>query len=186
MKKVTVCFCDDAGDNSSHALLDVAVRYILGEKVPPRMEKTPMGKPFFPDMPNLHFSISHSENVWICAFANSPVGCDVQFPVRLSSIDRIAARFFHPDEMEKMKHAPDRDLEFYKIWTRKEAIVKYHGNGLSATAAKINTYAHLSPPSSPIVKDMILPTKNANAYAAIAFVGDFEYSITAIDVPKNI
>ena len=36
------------------------------------------GKPFLPDRPDIHFSISHSDEVVMCVVADHPVGCDVE------------------------------------------------------------------------------------------------------------
>ena len=36
------------------------------------------GKPYFPSHPHVHFSVSHTGRLWVCAFADAEVGCDVQ------------------------------------------------------------------------------------------------------------
>ncbi len=44
----------------------------------PRMVTGKKGKPFFPDRPELHFSLSHCKTAIACALAPAPVGVDVQ------------------------------------------------------------------------------------------------------------
>ena len=35
-------------------------------------------KPWFPDYPHLHFSVSHSGSLSLCALGETPVGADVE------------------------------------------------------------------------------------------------------------
>ena len=36
------------------------------------------GKPYFPNTPSIHFSVSHSGDIFACAFSDEPVGVDIQ------------------------------------------------------------------------------------------------------------
>jgi len=102
-------------------------------------EKDPMGKPHFIQHPELHFSISHSGDLWICAFASREIGCDVQLHTSLRRPDEIVKRYFHPSEQEIYRSAADKLTVFHRIWCRKEAAVKLTGHGIDHTFAKTDT-----------------------------------------------
>jgi len=84
--------------------------------------------------PQPGFNLSHSDGIALYAFAwNRRIGIDVE-RVR-SDIDHrgLAARFFSPGEQDGMGHVSEADLPacFFACWTRKEAVVKARGVGLS-------------------------------------------------------
>ena len=91
------------------------------------------GKPYFPSHPHVHFSVSHTGGIWICAFADREVGCDVQDhrknddPARLR---RLAKRWFSEGERTYLEQCGYEPAEFYRIWSRKEAYVKFTGDGI--------------------------------------------------------
>lgn len=115
---------------------------ILGGNVTDLKEKlqiarTDRGKPYFPRLPEIHFSISHSGAYWGCAVATEPIGMDLQEHTRLkdetveeASIRflKLAKRFLHPKEAEFVKH--DAYNHFFTVWTAKESYVKYTGRGI--------------------------------------------------------
>lgn len=84
------------------------------------------GKPFFPSVPGLFCSVTHSGGIWLCALSPAPVGIDLQ-EWQNRDIIKIAARFFHPDETAWLRENPDR---FFDVWCAKESYVKYTGDGL--------------------------------------------------------
>ena len=99
-----------------------------------RIAEGPWGKPFLPDHPNLHFSLSHSGKWAMCALGNRPVGCDVEATGRGN--EKLAKRFFHPEEQQVLAALtpdtrPEWQREFARIWTRKESWLKADGRGLS-------------------------------------------------------
>ena len=99
-----------------------------------RIAEGPWGKPFLPDHPNLHFSLSHSGKWAMCALGNRPLGCDVEATGRGN--EKLTKRFFHPEEQQALAMlAPDTrpewQREFARIWTRKESWLKADGRGLS-------------------------------------------------------
>lgn len=101
------------------------------------LARTERGKPYFENCPDLHFSVSHSGELFACAFAPFPIGLDIQEHVkRRGETDaeaaerclKIAKRFFHPDEIDALER--DTVSAFYKIWTAKESYVKLTGRGI--------------------------------------------------------
>ncbi len=95
------------------------------------------GKPYFPDRPDIRFSLSHSGTLAMAAFSDYEVGCDIQQmrempPKRMQG---IASRFFCPEETEWMTK-PDRPIDqkirFYRLWVLKESYLKLTGQGLKS------------------------------------------------------
>ena len=98
------------------------------------------GKPFLPPG-GLHFNVSHTQGLALYAIASArEVGVDVEWMRLQVAHERIAARFFAPEEREMLAQVPaeERRVAFYHIWTRKEAYLKARGDGL---AAGLDTFA---------------------------------------------
>ena len=98
------------------------------------IETTESGKPYLKDYPSLFFNLSHTDNLILIAIANSPVGVDVEKNERNADKESIIKHFFSEREQQSFFSQPEelRQLAFVKGWTRKEAILKATGEGLSA------------------------------------------------------
>ncbi|MBF0259914.1 MAG: 4'-phosphopantetheinyl transferase superfamily protein [Desulfamplus sp.] len=85
------------------------------------------GKPFIEN--RVCFNISHSGNCCVCAFHSSEIGIDIE------AVRPIAFRdffnLFTRQEKDIITNSETPLNSFYEIWTRKEAIIKAHGKGLS-------------------------------------------------------
>ena len=92
---------------------------------------TQYGKPYLPGLPHFHFSLSHSENMALCAVSNEEVGCDIEIPRGFDP--KIARRFFHKTECDWLFSHPEEEQSdaFYRLWTCKESFMKALGLGLS-------------------------------------------------------
>ena len=92
---------------------------------------TEYGKPYFPALPDFHFSLSHSGERVLCAVSAASVGCDIEKAERADL--KIAQRFFHPAEREWLFSQPEseQDAAFCRLWTCKESFIKAIGLGLS-------------------------------------------------------
>ena len=105
------------------------------------------GKPFVPSRPDIAFSISHSGRLAVgallagCMDGAREVGVDVELIGRghESRLRRIAERFYTESERERIAYADDPAAEFYLIWTRKESVIKYTGEGLSRPLTDVDT-----------------------------------------------
>ena len=92
--------------------------------------KNSHGKPYLRDYPDVHFSLSHSGDYAMCAISDSPIGCDIQ---KISDTrPQVARRFFTQAEQLYLQGSEDPQVEFTRIWTRKESYVKMKGLGISA------------------------------------------------------
>ena len=98
------------------------------------------GKPYFPQIPQIRFSISHSGGFWACVFHEKEVGLDIEDPtIRRMTIplDRLAKRYF---SLEEQQFYEGKGLEaFLKVWTRKEAYLKCVGTGIARGLSSIST-----------------------------------------------
>jgi len=88
------------------------------------------GKPAIPGGPQ--FNLSHSGGIaCLAVHPTLTLGADIEAH---RPIERdVAKRFFSPTEYQALMALPeaDRVSGFYRIWTRKEAVVKALGGGLS-------------------------------------------------------
>lgn len=97
------------------------------------LNSAPHGKPSL-EGGDLEFSVAHSGAIVLIAVTvGVPVGVDVEQIRPRPDWRGIARRFFHADEVGDIEASNDADAmsAFYRCWTRKEAIGKALGLGLS-------------------------------------------------------
>lgn len=104
------------------------------------------GKPYLPGHPGIHFSLSHAGCWAACAMDKSPVGVDLEEvgPARLP----VARRSFAADEYAYLQGLAgrERDLFFTAVWTAKESVLKWAGDGLAGGLAAVSVeHRHLRP-----------------------------------------
>lgn len=124
-------FKHDAGRRQCVAvwlLLREALQKEFGLKDVPEVALATHGKPYFPNFPDVHFSLSHCVAGVACAVDTRPVGVDIE-RVRPFN-DDLAAYVFNEHELELVRHAPDPALSFTVLWTQKESLLKLTGEGL--------------------------------------------------------
>jgi len=91
------------------------------------------GKPHVPGDP-LAFNVSHSDELTVCAVASGGrLGVDIERVRFVADAERLAASFFSRRESDEIRRTPAdaRHRAFLDIWTRKEALLKATGEGLS-------------------------------------------------------
>ena len=93
------------------------------------------GKPHFSSLP-LHFSISHSKDLCAVALSDSSIGIDVEFANTGKDILAISERFFALEEHLKISQSNSREEDFLLTWTKKEALAKLSGLGLSSICSR--------------------------------------------------
>ena len=86
-----------------------------------------LGKPFFENA-RLNFSISHCNEILIVAFSKSNIGVDIQFLLPFKN--EVAHLVCNDNEFDLIANSKNPDLEFTKLWTKKESIVKFYGGTL--------------------------------------------------------
>jgi 4'-phosphopantetheinyl transferase len=82
---------------------------------------------------DLEFNLSHSGDAVLVGVSLHPLGVDIELVRDVPDFLEIAKRHFAPSEVEELlRLAPEQRCEsFYVTWTRKEALVKALGLGLS-------------------------------------------------------
>lgn len=90
--------------------------------------------------PDIFFNVAHSRGLALIAIATErKVGVDLEYIRRGVEIESIAARFFAPSENAVIRALTgDQQREaFYKCWTRKEAVLKARGDGMTCPLDQI-------------------------------------------------
>jgi len=93
------------------------------------------GKPFLMDDPQLRFNVSHSEDLIVIAATRvGEVGVDIERQRLIKDMDGVVRLVFNDAERAAILGCPPagRPMVFYRIWTRKEALIKAMGSGLTA------------------------------------------------------
>lgn len=99
-----------------------------------RICKTQKGKPYIEGFP-VHFSVSHSDHMWVCLMGDTENGVDIQNMAH-SNYEAIARRFFQPEEQKAVDTGGI--LSFFKLWCRKEAFIKLFGLTIGDTIDWLN------------------------------------------------
>jgi 4'-phosphopantetheinyl transferase len=82
----------------------------------------------------IHFNVTHADSLALYAIARGgEVGIDTERIREIPDWARIAESFFAPRELARLWRLPaDRRAQaFFRAWTRREAIVKASGDGLT-------------------------------------------------------
>lgn len=92
------------------------------------------GKPVLKASP-LQFNISKTAGLNIYYFGPQEAGIDVEHINPQRRFSEIESTQLHPEEKVVVK----TDLDFFAIWTRKEAILKADGSGITDHLEQLNT-----------------------------------------------
>ena len=112
-------------------LLDYALReYGLCEREMEYIENE-HGKPFFKNRPDIKFSLSHSGGYAVCVVSERNVGVDVEQHRDTKASLKIAERYFTGREYEYVKNHRNTKTAFFRLWTKKESLLKAIGTGIS-------------------------------------------------------
>ena len=112
------------------------------------VRKGPHGKPYFTEagLAGIFFSLSYTQEDEILCLSDCEVGVDCESTIARPGIGKrykaIASRYFTEDEQAyvesggteyclKTADICDAVQRFFVVWTRKEAYMKYTGNGFS-------------------------------------------------------
>lgn len=123
----------------------------------PRMivfNKASFGKPkiFEPNNSGIQFNYSNTEGKFLFALSNkSEIGIDIEFIKALTDVDSLSEKYFSNDEFSFYKALPTYELKlnfFYRIWTRKEALLKGLGTGINDEMKNISVILNDSPNKS--------------------------------------
>lgn len=107
-------------------------------------KKNYSGKPYLdlPEYEHIKFNYSHSGDFIIYAITkDSEIGVDIEFVKEIPDMNALVENYFSSEEINVFKSMNNRNDQinfFYKVWTRKEALVKSLGTGLNDEISQIN------------------------------------------------
>ena len=130
-------------DRTQSIMTELLLRKVAGDFLQIRGEEitlaeAPSGKPYFPFFPEYHFSLSHTEGAVLVAVSDQPIGADIEHSrfVEEAVFDRVLTR---SERKAMLLHSAGAKASFLEIWTRKEAYLKWTGEGLFVSPDKIDT-----------------------------------------------
>ncbi len=114
----------------AYLLLEKLLHEEYGIPAAPVFGYVSAGKPVLKDYPDIHFNMSHCPEGVMCVVGDIPVGCDIE-PVMESVDEALLRHCANPREAEAILASPDPCIEFTRLWTVKESVLKLTGEGLS-------------------------------------------------------
>ena len=91
-------------------------------------------KPFSPGS-GIHFNIAYSGHYILIAIAEREVGLDMELISENFDYTGVSATFFSTEERAYIAQSINPLIAFYKLWTRKEALLKYTAQGINDNIA---------------------------------------------------
>jgi 4'-phosphopantetheinyl transferase len=102
------------------------------------------GKPEVPGC-GVAFNVAHSRGVVLIALTRSgPIGVDVEYVDGAVEVGDVARSAFAAEDvarLDRMRSSEERLREFYRCWTRREAVAKADGQGLMLEAMPVGLEA---------------------------------------------
>lgn len=144
--------------------------------------KDSFDKPYLPTHPNLYFNISHSGDFILIIIGDKKVGIDIEKINYTQDYSDIIPTIFNKYEIDELLVSANKTLTFFKFWTRKEAIVKAIGSGITndlksipvTDGAHLVSYEILSPKSQFAILSFDV---DENHVGALAFEGIYKNSV---------
>ena len=137
--------CHKREDAVCCLVAEALLRYAFPGKDPETLSREPGGKPYWE---GCHFNLSHSGPYVVLAVGESPVGVDVECCRESRKAGALAKRYFTPEEMA---FAADSQERFLRVWTAKEARLKWDGTGLRTPLNSVSVLG------DPLAKTWLLP-----------------------------
>ena len=92
------------------------------------------GKPYFANS-SMKFSLSHSCGLSVAVLSDTPIGIDIEHIDKSRKIYSLADKYFSAEEIDLLNKSLSPYEDFYRIWTKKEAVSKINGEGISMLIA---------------------------------------------------
>ena len=146
-------------DRTRYVMSHGILRKILSQylSMPPdeiRFTRDEFGKPLLETNPGeIKFNLSHSESMALFSFTqSSSIGVDIEHIHPIKDIHLIAKSFLSSEEMEAFLEIPKEMQQgsFFRVWTRKEALSKAIGTGISMPLEQLEV--GVNPEESPVLK----------------------------------
>lgn len=125
---------------TSRAILKVLLgRYLSLNPADIKLTYNQHAKPIIENvsLKTVNFNVSHSGNWILMAIALNPIGIDIEYVNTSFTYQNLLDFSFNVAEKHEIEKAEFRHQQFYKLWTRKEALLKATGKGLIDELAQI-------------------------------------------------
>ncbi len=86
------------------------------------------------------FNLSHSGDWALLALGDNEIGCDIERHRQADAL-RLGKVVFTENELRTIRENPDRLGQFYRFWTKKEALLKCMGKGFHRAAKSVDVCA---------------------------------------------
>ncbi len=114
---------------AAYLLLCQGLKTEYGITDKPLFEYGEHGKPIIQGHPEIHFNFSHCREAALCVISDRPVGVDVESVRQLK--DSLAEYTMNDRELDEIRQAENPALQFTRLWTMKEALLKLTGEGIN-------------------------------------------------------
>ena len=167
-------------DRGRFIVCRAALRTILGGSmhIAPgqiRISANRYGKPYLSDPEGgIRFNVSHSHGLAVIAVTlDREIGVDLEFVDRDFDISSIPSSLYTPSGLSRFRSLPP-DLqveEFFSAWTRKEAVLKATGDGLSSSEELQSAIRSINDDDLPCPMSLAVDNRS--------------WTVTGIDVQSN-
>ena len=109
------------------------LRFIFSANGKPALAETFAGA-------GIHFNLAHTEDLALVAVTRvGRIGVDVEGVRPVKDVDDLVARFFSERENEAFQKVSDdqKPAAFFNLWTRKEALLKATGEGITRSLSLV-------------------------------------------------
>ncbi len=124
---------------AAYLLLREGLLKEYGVTAPPVFEYGEHGKPFILGHSDIHFNLSHCREAVICVVSNRPVGVDIESIRTYNS--SLVCYTMNEMEVRQIEQSERPDVEFIRLWTMKEAVLKLSGDGIRSDMKTVLTGA---------------------------------------------
>jgi 4'-phosphopantetheinyl transferase len=166
------------------ALRSIIARYVGGDPLALPFDAGRLGKPQL-RASGIHFNLSSSGQVALVVVGRHELGVDVELARPLDDVLALAATCCSPEECALLARAAEAERMplFLRLWTRKEAVTKAAGTGLSTDPATVDVRGDIVPcgvtaegaPRRWIVRDLPM---GSGYHGAMATPGEIELVVT--------
>jgi len=124
---------------TAHAFLRNVLSYYIGvEPAEIVFKKDINKKPLIAYPPaSVHFNLSHSGDAVAVAVSKYPVGVDIEHIKQNFNFNEIIRSYFSSKERKLITDSPELPIQFFRLWTRKESLLKATGEGISDALSQI-------------------------------------------------
>lgn len=116
---------EEARKNLENLIISMADKYYYKNDL--IIEREENKKPYLKNENSLHFNGTHTSNLFAAVMSDEyNVGIDAE-KIRKRDFFSIAEEYFYKSEIEYLKNTHKLEIDFFTIWTIKEAYIKMLG-----------------------------------------------------------